>query len=260
MLRGPLPVTITVFNALAISGTPSDVGTVGVAYTASFTASGGNGSYNWTIASGTLPSGLTFSNGNISGIPTTAETKSNIVVRVTDTQGRIVDSAPFVISTYNSVSISGSLAESAKLNTYYSSTVSALGGTGSYSWLIFEGSLPDGLNLSGGTVSGTPTKTGNWSVILQATDGHGRTGKTGSMSINVAPSIVREPASGEYYSDTYRWIGANITFCWGSTTCTRIPVTYPESQFSYGGATYYRGSQKGYIQLTPVFAIYRTIP
>lgn len=52
--------------------------TAGVAYSATLTAQAGNPPYTWSVASGTLPAGLTLntSTGVISGTPTTAETSA----------------------------------------------------------------------------------------------------------------------------------------------------------------------------------------
>ena len=60
-------------------------GTVGAAYSATLAATGGTGPYNWSMASGSLPSGLTLNlaTGVISGTPTAAAT-SNFTVQVTD--------------------------------------------------------------------------------------------------------------------------------------------------------------------------------
>ena len=57
---------------------------VGVAYSLQFTASGGTGQYVWSIASGTLPTGLTLSaSGLLSGIPSASGT-FDFVVQVAD--------------------------------------------------------------------------------------------------------------------------------------------------------------------------------
>jgi serine/threonine-protein kinase len=55
----------------------------GEAYTLSLTASGGNGSYNWSATG--LPPGLSFSGGVITGIPTT-EGRFPVKITVTDTE------------------------------------------------------------------------------------------------------------------------------------------------------------------------------
>ncbi|MDQ4502438.1 Ig domain-containing protein [Sinomonas sp. ASV322] len=70
-------VTITVHPALVItSGGTLSGGTVGAAYTATLTATGGDGSpYVWSLAPGsTLPPGLTLTGNTITGTPTQAGT------------------------------------------------------------------------------------------------------------------------------------------------------------------------------------------
>ena len=58
---------------------------VGEAYSLSLKVSGGNGPYTWTYT-GTLPPGLTFSDGVISGTATTGRIFGSITVTVTDTE------------------------------------------------------------------------------------------------------------------------------------------------------------------------------
>src|SRR5262249_8667003 len=53
----------------------------------------------------------------------------------------------------------------------YTQTLSATGGTPSYVWSLAVGSLPSGLSLSGGVLSGTPTTAGQYSFTLTVTDG-----------------------------------------------------------------------------------------
>jgi hypothetical protein len=79
--------TITIAAAptsLSITTAALPGGTVGASYSATLAASGGTTPYTWSLASGTLPPGLTLSaTGSISGTPTTAGT-STFTVRVTD--------------------------------------------------------------------------------------------------------------------------------------------------------------------------------
>jgi hypothetical protein len=54
----------------------------------------------------------------------------------------------------------------------YLQTLSATSGTGSYTWSVIGGSLPDGLSLDpGGVISGTPTTVDFYSFIVQVNDG-----------------------------------------------------------------------------------------
>lgn len=87
-------------NSLAVSGTPVTTATVGVAY-AGFTvaASGGAGTYTYSLASGTLPPGLALnaSTGAVSGTPTLAGAYPT-TIRATDIAGNHVDLPPFTIT------------------------------------------------------------------------------------------------------------------------------------------------------------------
>ncbi len=71
-------------GALVITTAALPGGTQGTAYTATLAATGGTPPYTWSIASGTLPAGLTLNAGTgaISGTPTAAGT-SNFTVQVT---------------------------------------------------------------------------------------------------------------------------------------------------------------------------------
>ena len=60
----------------------------------------------------------------------------------------------------------------------YSQTVSATGGTGSYTFSVSAGSLPAGLSLNAatGAITGTPTTAATSNFTITATDGLGATG------------------------------------------------------------------------------------
>lgn len=86
---------------LAITATPVTTGTVNVAY-AGFTASasGGQGDeYRFSIASGSLPPGLSLGayTGAVSGTPTNAGAYT-ASIRATDAAGNYRDTAPFTIT------------------------------------------------------------------------------------------------------------------------------------------------------------------
>ena len=77
-------VSATVSSPLTITTTSLPDGTVGVSYSATLQATGGTGTYTWSIT-GNLPDGLSLSSstGVISGTPTTANTY-NFTVQVSD--------------------------------------------------------------------------------------------------------------------------------------------------------------------------------
>ncbi len=85
---------------------------------------------------------------------------------------------------------SGSL-PSASVGSAFTTTLTSSGGTAPYSYTATG--LPAGINLSaGGTLSGTPTTPGNYTVNVAITDANGATG-TASYTLTVA---VQAPAAG----------------------------------------------------------------
>src|ERR1700678_852235 len=58
---------------ISITTTTLNKGTINTTFTATLAATGGSGTYTWSVSTGTLPPGLTLSSaGVISGTPTTA--------------------------------------------------------------------------------------------------------------------------------------------------------------------------------------------
>ena len=204
------PATFTV-NPVGLQMTCTPVSgpvQVGSAYTAACTVSGGTAPYNWSIASGTLPTGVslggfTGSSASVSGTPSSAGVYS-YTVKVTDS------SSPLQTGSQN---YSGTIAPAANTLTFsctpatgptqvgvaYSATCNVSGGTAPYTWSIGSGALPAGLSLSGTTgtiisVSGTPTTAGSYAYAIEVTTATGGTGSqnySGTVSLsNSAPTII----------------------------------------------------------------------
>lgn len=191
-------VSITVNPAPTISGTPP-IGTVGNAYTATLIAAGGTAPLKWSIASGSLPAGLTFdtTTGTISGTPTSVGT-SSFVVRITDSSDipyAVTAPETIVISTGQGGGQSGPLTviggnpPAGTVGSAYATSLQATGGTAPYSWSITSGALPTGLTLasSSGVIAGTPTTQGASSFTAQAQDASGTQASAPfSITINAA--------------------------------------------------------------------------
>jgi hypothetical protein len=75
----------------------------------------------------------------------------------------------------------------ANIGHFYSTTLAATGGTGSYTWSRAGGGLPRGLSLSsGGTISGTVNAYGSYSYRARVTDSAGSTA-TKTFQLTVMP-------------------------------------------------------------------------
>jgi len=80
-----IPVAVTSYAPLALSMTSLPSGYVGNPYSKSLTTSGGKAPVTWSVASGSLPAGLTLNanNGIITGTPTATGSKT-VSLRATD--------------------------------------------------------------------------------------------------------------------------------------------------------------------------------
>lgn len=176
----------------AITTSSLPAGQLGAAYQATLSASGGATPYSWSLASGSLPGGLSLSSasGAISGMPSASGT-SSFTVQVTDSGSKTAQqplsiaisgsNAPLSVAT---VSLAGG-----QTGQPYLVTLQATGGTPSYSWSITSGQLPAGLALgpASGQISGTPTTSGQFNFTVQVQDSESPA-HTSSQALGIAVS------------------------------------------------------------------------
>jgi hypothetical protein len=174
-----LTLTVSQAATLMVSTTTLPNGNVGVAYSQSLTATGGVTPETWSLI-GALPAGLSLSSaGVISGTPTASGTAS-FSVRVTDSESPAQSPTQTLTITINAASGGLSITTTspltgASLNTAYSTSVTATGGTSPYNWSADPSSLPPGLSLStsgtpSATLSGTPIATGTYQFTVTVRD------------------------------------------------------------------------------------------
>jgi hypothetical protein len=169
-------------------------GQVGVAYSSFLVATGGLPAYTYSLAGGSLPTGLTLSpsTGAITGTPTAAGTFSD-TSRVADSGGASSTSAcGITIGPVSGGALSLTCASNiGQVGQPYVSAMVATGGTAPYTYSISAGSLPTGLTLdpSTGAISGTPTTAGSFPYtgrVVDSTDASA-TSNCGSLTITSAP-------------------------------------------------------------------------
>ena len=148
-------------------------GEVSVPFDAILTATGGNGTYTWSLTSGVLPPGLDIADGAISGTPTTAGLYP-FTATVTDTEGRVAN-YPARILIAQKLAISTRLFRPARQGFYYQAKLNTVGGVLPRTWRIVRGPLPRGIRFdrSAGLLFGIPTRPGRFRVTFEATDALG---------------------------------------------------------------------------------------
>ncbi|HEX5413113.1 MAG TPA: Ig domain-containing protein, partial [Terriglobia bacterium] len=177
----------------SISTTSLPAGVEGNSYSARLQASGGTDPLLWSIAAGNPPAGLSLdaSTGVISGTPTSSGAATFTV--------QVTDSAPIPMSATQQLSIeiasrlvvTTTLLPNGFVNTAYSATLQASGGTAPLSWTIAAGNLPAGLSLNAttGIISGTPTASEKSTFTVKIADSSTQTA-TQQLSITVEPPLT----------------------------------------------------------------------
>jgi hypothetical protein len=150
--------------------------TLGAAYSAPITATGGVPPLSWSLSSGTLPKGLALGSSttgtvNITGKATVAGV-STFTVTVTDATGASNTSGQLQIVVSSLALTTTSPLPPGTVGVVYPGVqFAATGGTPPYTFSVANGSnLPPGLTLANGDLTGTPTTVGNYSFGISVTD------------------------------------------------------------------------------------------
>ena len=156
--------------------------------------------YTWSFAGGQMPPGLTISpSGVLSGTLTAIGTYT-FLIKVADASNpantgfrQFVMTVTPISFSFNNFQPNGELPYG-NVGTLYSQTLTATGGTGALTWTLFPlNYLPPGLSLaSNGTISGTPTEPGLFSLVVTATDTAGNILNV-YLRISIYPAGVTEP-------------------------------------------------------------------
>jgi hypothetical protein len=160
---------------LSITTTSLPNGTVNTTYSATLQATGGIPPITWSVASGTLPPGLTLDSnfGVISGTPTTVGT-STFTVQAVDTSNpqQTAQATLSITRTVVPLKITTTSLPPGTTGSPYSASLHSSGGTPPVTWSVSVGSLPAGLTLNStsGAISGTPTAAGTTNFTVTASD------------------------------------------------------------------------------------------
>jgi hypothetical protein len=164
--------TVTIYPTLQVQTSALTEGYQGHPYTHTLAASGGLAPYRWE-AQGALPAGLSLTAaGVLSGTPTTAGAYG-LAFTLTDSSGQVA-TASFPLTIYTLPTLTTAVLGDGAVGSGYSQRLRATGGKPPYSFAVIGGVLPDGLRISGDTITGTPTTGVISNVTIQVTDANGK--------------------------------------------------------------------------------------
>src|SRR5208282_1966731 len=212
---------------LTLTATPAATTQVGQAYSQTNVASGGTTPYTYTVSVGTLPAGTTLNTsiGTVSGTPTTAGAFS-YAIKATDSGSPTAQTATQVSSgtiAPATLMLVATASSTTQVGQFYRQTNAASGGTTPYTYSVSAGTLPAGttLNVTTGTVSGTPTTAGAFSYTIKATD-----------SGRPTPQTATQASSGTITP-------ATLTLTATPAATTQVGQAYSQTNVASGGTTPY---------------------
>ncbi|MGD0735693.1 MAG: putative Ig domain-containing protein [Terracidiphilus sp.] len=238
-----LSINIT-YPTLSVTTSSLPNGLLNSAYTPlTLTATGGSGvstnySWSWAASAGSsLPGGMSVSNiGVLSGTPTTGGNFS-VVITVADSVSKTNASATLSLNIiYPTLSITTTSLPSGVVNVNYGPVMlAATGGSDnnanySWSWAAAAGSsIPAGLSIStAGVISGQPTASGPFSVVITVADSVSKTNANATLSITINASLsittttLPNATTGAAYSQQLAASGGTGGNAWSTTGSSNL--------------------------------------
>jgi putative Ig domain-containing protein len=215
--------TLAVSSILAIADSSFPEVDAATPYAVPLAATGGIAPYEWSLAAGTLPSGIKMqSSGVISGTTVQSGTYS-FIAKVTDASGSNATAA-FTLTVSSLLTIANSTLPEVDAATPYINWLAANGGVTPYRWSLAAGALPSGIQMqSSGVISGTTVQSGTYSFTAQVTDASGKTATaaftlTVSSSLAIANAALTEVDAGTPYSVSLSATGGIAPYQWSLAT------------------------------------------
>ena len=155
--------------------------------------------YTYSVTTGTLPSWATLTAaGLLSGTPGPSDLGSTtFTVTANDGMGHLTKQV-YNLVVYSPLTVFPASSTALAIGTvgnFYNQTISATGGTPSYTFVVTGGVLPTGLTLnhSTGILSGMPTTAGFFNFIITATDTNSDSRARITRSPLIRPSSSARP-------------------------------------------------------------------
>jgi len=162
---------IIVRDRVAIGTAVTPPSEVGVAFLLPLTATGGTGSFTWTVTSGALPTGVVLTpTGAIVGKPTEAG-RFAFTVTATDAESR-TGAYPTTLTVAERLLVVRQRLRPARVGRYYQVRLRTTGGVQPATWRVKRGPLPRGMRFDRtlGLLYGTPKRARTYRMQFEAQD------------------------------------------------------------------------------------------
>lgn len=209
---------LVVASDVSVLTTSLPAGALATAYDVRFEAAGGDGTFVWSLASGSLPSGMVFDGqtGRLHGIPLASGTFELGVRAESGGSADEVAVSLVVLDPDYALVMQTRALPSAVLGSDYSVGLDAAGGTPPYRFRITSGALPEGIVMApDGAIFGTPRRGGFAVFAVEVLDD---ATATATVSLGLE---VRSPG--------------NLTITSASLASGRLGAPYTQSLFASGG-------------------------
>ncbi len=197
---GSLTVSITTVNKIDIYGDGLPNGRLTDPYNTGFVVDGGSGTQTWSVASGTLPAGLSIngSTGVITGTPT-AVGAALLEISVTDASGTATDTVTLAVTPILAATLTLSELEVGEAYAVFPVVTNSVG---IVHWAVSNGSLPPGLALNAltGEIFGTPTAAGSSTFSLTVTDATQSVTISETVTVASAVTLYADPPGGVVFT------------------------------------------------------------
>ncbi|HWQ56206.1 MAG TPA: putative Ig domain-containing protein [Bryobacteraceae bacterium] len=193
---------------------------LGIPATQAFSATGGVAPYSWGISGGSVPQGVRFSAGMLSGTPS-AVGEFQFIVQVRDSKDTITNKSFSLKVVPDLLTITTRTLPEGRVGEAYSASVVASGGAPPYHWAISAGAA----GLSGdsaGNIAGTPTAAGTSTVTAEVTDSKGAKASA-SFELGISGAALRittaglpDGTVGSAYSAAFAATGGTPPYRWAA--------------------------------------------
>jgi len=178
-------------DALEIVTARLPSGQEGTAYEQSLIARGGVPPIEWSVASGSLPAGITLSADGQLGGTSTAFGGFDFEVQAKDAEDTTAKAMLNLFMASLDPMVSTSTIPKARFARPYSVSFTADGGRPPYSWSKSSGDFPDGVSLApDGSLAGTPTEFGDFTFSVEVSDSASRTDEASYTLRVIAPLVI----------------------------------------------------------------------